>query len=108
MKHVRFEFLGEQYPHALEDRFDRILSAMDRSRPVARSFNPRPTRKPGVIGVADQYVKSHHRGTAVRCPRREPSQKNLLLAHPNVTRSVKLYAALDVTGVNASPTTADA
>jgi len=29
MKHSRFEFLGEQYPHALEDHFDRILSKID-------------------------------------------------------------------------------
>src|SRR5215831_3607970 len=29
MKHSRFDFLGEQYPHALEDRFDRILSKID-------------------------------------------------------------------------------
>src|SRR5689334_15651998 len=29
MKHARFEFLGEQYPHALEDRFDRILTKID-------------------------------------------------------------------------------
>src|SRR5262245_41384063 len=31
MKHMRFEFLGDQYPHALEDRFDRILSKIDES-----------------------------------------------------------------------------
>jgi uncharacterized protein len=29
MKHPRFEFLGNQYPHALEDRFDRILTKID-------------------------------------------------------------------------------
>src|SRR5690349_25036262 len=29
MKHRRFEFLGEQYPRALEDRFDRILTKID-------------------------------------------------------------------------------
>jgi len=29
MKHPRFEFLGEQYPHALEQRFDRILTKID-------------------------------------------------------------------------------
>lgn len=30
MKHVRFESLGTGYPHALEQRFDRILSNIDR------------------------------------------------------------------------------
>jgi tankyrase len=29
MKHPRFQFLGEQYPHALEERFDRILTKID-------------------------------------------------------------------------------
>ena len=29
MKHLRFEFLGDQYPYALEGRFDRILSKID-------------------------------------------------------------------------------
>ena len=29
MKHPRFEFLGDQYPHALEGRFDRILTKID-------------------------------------------------------------------------------
>src|SRR6187200_1429575 len=29
MKHPRFEFLGDQYPHALENRFDRILTKID-------------------------------------------------------------------------------
>jgi tankyrase len=29
MKHPRFQFLGDQYPHALEERFDRILTKID-------------------------------------------------------------------------------
>src|SRR5689334_12217408 len=29
MKHLRFEFLGDQYPRALEERFDRILTKID-------------------------------------------------------------------------------
>ena len=29
MKHPRFESLGDQYPHSLENRFDRILTKID-------------------------------------------------------------------------------
>jgi len=29
MKHPRFQFLGDQYPHALEERFERILTKID-------------------------------------------------------------------------------
>jgi tankyrase len=29
MKHPRFQFLGDQYPRALEERFDRILTKID-------------------------------------------------------------------------------
>jgi tankyrase len=40
MKHARFEFLGEQYPHALEDRFDRILTKIDElwDRPEIQAY----------------------------------------------------------------------